>query len=231
MNDKYYFADDFGNIIQELNEEELSELLANQQTSDSSLLCDKDALKEVSKEKIAFNKEYAYMLGKEVLSTDAILNKEATIELKKQITAMRNMSTTELDAIVARSTEALKSPEFVQMVNLNPQIKEVAYEQIEMLKNIADYTDDEIYESFVRLCELQLGTLSSNNPTAEIINATIFDDFYRFINDETNVYGQANAATREIYDENGVNYEKWINPSDDNNVQLEVAGKNVEIKM
>lgn len=62
----------------------------------------------------------------------------------------------------------------------------------------------------------------------DIIKATNLDDFNRYIHDEGNIYGKSNKKTRSEFQQLGMDYEKWLHPSKDSEVKLQIKDKNVE---
>ncbi len=53
-------------------------------------------------------------------------------------------------------------------------------------------------------------------------------DFLQYIHDTNNVYGKANATTKALYEELGLNYDKWLSPSKENKVHFIAKDKNTE---
>ncbi|MBR1425099.1 hypothetical protein IJ579_06010, partial [bacterium] len=62
----------------------------------------------------------------------------------------------------------------------------------------------------------------------DIVRAGNLEDFMAYIHDTDNVYGRANASTRRVYSELGIDYEKWIKPSKDSEVRFVSRDKNLE---
>lgn len=62
----------------------------------------------------------------------------------------------------------------------------------------------------------------------DIIKAANLDDFNRYIHDEGNIYGESNKKTRSEFQQLGMNYEKWLHPSKDSEVTLQIKDKNAE---
>lgn len=62
----------------------------------------------------------------------------------------------------------------------------------------------------------------------DIIKATNLDDFNRYIHDEENIYGKSNKKTRSEFQQLGMDYEKWLHPSKDSEVKLQIKDKNAE---
>jgi hypothetical protein len=53
-------------------------------------------------------------------------------------------------------------------------------------------------------------------------------DFNEYLHDSSNVYGQANAETRSRYSEIGMDYDKWVKPSKENEVHFVSKDANTE---
>jgi len=53
-------------------------------------------------------------------------------------------------------------------------------------------------------------------------------DFNEYIHDTSNVYGQANAETRSMYDKLGMDYGKWVRPSKESEVHFVSKDANTE---
>ena len=63
----------------------------------------------------------------------------------------------------------------------------------------------------------------------DILRAGILEpDFMRHIHDETNVYGETNAETKSRFTLEGLNYNKWINPSKDLKMNFSIKDKNTD---
>ena len=58
--------------------------------------------------------------------------------------------------------------------------------------------------------------------------ANLEPDFNKYIHDTNNPYGQTNANTKAMYQENNMNYETWIKPSKENEVHFVSKDKNTE---
>lgn len=63
-----------------------------------------------------------------------------------------------------------------------------------------------------------------------VIKESALNDFSKFINDEKNIYGQTNKRTKNLFTENGINYEQWLNPNIDD-VKFDLNGEKMTIKM
>ena len=62
----------------------------------------------------------------------------------------------------------------------------------------------------------------------DLINAANFAEFSEYIHDETNIYGQSNAATKVEFEKYGIDYKTWINPSKDSEIQFVAKNKDEE---
>lgn len=62
----------------------------------------------------------------------------------------------------------------------------------------------------------------------DILRIANLEDFKSYILDTSNKYGLANAKTKDKFKKHGLNYEAWINPNNENNVQFQTKDKNQE---
>ena len=60
----------------------------------------------------------------------------------------------------------------------------------------------------------------------DIMEETFLGDFKNFLHNESHFAGIANLKTKEIFEENGMDYSKWVEPSKDLNVQFKSTDKN-----
>ena len=68
-----------------------------------------------------------------------------------------------------------------------------------------------------------------NTSFKDIIKAANSEsDFRQYIHDTNNVYGQTNANTKSMYEEMGMDYEHWLNPLKNNEIQFVAKDKNAE---
>lgn len=63
---------------------------------------------------------------------------------------------------------------------------------------------------------------------SDILRVGNLSDFRQYIQDTSNVYGQANAVTRKKFADLGMNYDKWLKPSKENEVVFKVKDDNKE---
>ena len=58
--------------------------------------------------------------------------------------------------------------------------------------------------------------------------ANLEPDFNKYIHDTNNAYGQVNANTKAMYQENNMNYDSWLKPAKENEVHFVSKDKNTE---
>ncbi len=61
-----------------------------------------------------------------------------------------------------------------------------------------------------------------------LLKAANLGDFNKFIQDDSNIYGQTNANTKDMFDKYNLNYAAWLKPLKENNVQFKTKDKNQE---
>ena len=62
----------------------------------------------------------------------------------------------------------------------------------------------------------------------DIIRAANLDDFRRYIHDTSNKYGRTNEITQNKFKQANMSYEKWLNPSKENEVEFVATDENME---
>ena len=50
----------------------------------------------------------------------------------------------------------------------------------------------------------------------------------KYIQDQNNIYGKANAKTKAIFQKYRLNYDKWLNPSKEHEIKFYAKDKNAE---
>lgn len=89
-------------------------------------------------------------------------------------------------------------------------------------------SDDKLKDWDMRYIYLLSDTIGKDNSFTDLLRAVTLGDFDRYIHDNSNKYGQVNELTKNMLEESGLNYEKWINPSQSNNVYFNEKDKNEE---
>ncbi len=73
-------------------------------------------------------------------------------------------------------------------------------------------------ENFHKLISEYNQIWADKNRIKDIIHAACCSDFKEYISDYKNIYGQANKITEKEFSKLNMNYHKWLNPSDANDV-------------
>lgn len=179
-------------------------------------------------EKKQFNPEYAYLalMNRAETFENSIDSKIETLKPKmmERIKFLRDNRDVLKDQIEQSESMFKYIPEIMRQANR---------ELIDILKDIDNHTNEEILDKMLRTVGSALKytqALSSRDNLFTVINASTTGDFKEFINDTSNKYGQANANTAQIFKDNGLDYNQWLNPSVDD-VKLNVAGKDMSIRL
>ena len=179
-------------------------------------------------EKKQFNPEYAYLalMNRAETFENSIDSKIETLKPKmmERIKFLRDNRDVLKDQIEQSESMFKYIPEIMRQANR---------ELIDLLKDIDNHTNEEILDKMLRTVGSALKytqALSSRDSLFTVINASTTGDFKEFINDTSNKYGQANANTAQIFKDNGLDYNQWLNPSVDD-VELNVAGKDMSIRL
>lgn len=179
-------------------------------------------------EKKQFNPEYAYLalMNRAETFENSIDSKIETLKPKmmERIKFLRDNRDVLKDQIEQSESMFKYIPEIMRQANR---------ELIDILKDIDNHTNEEILDKMLRTVGAALKytqALSSRDNLFTVINASTTGDFKEFINDTSNKYGQANANTAQIFKDNGLDYNQWLNPSVDD-VKLNVAGKDMSIRL
>lgn len=179
-------------------------------------------------EKKQFNPEYAYLalMNRAETFENSIDSKIETLKPKmmERIKFLRDNRDVLKDQIEQSERMFKYIPEIMRQANR---------ELIDILKDIDNHTNEEILDKMLRTVGSALKytqALSSRDSLFTVINASTTGDFKEFINDTSNKYGQANANTAQIFKDNGLDYNQWLNPSVDD-VKLNVAGKDMSIRL
>ena len=86
----------------------------------------------------------------------------------------------------------------------------------------------EIQGEFTYEDSMHVATKAGDKTFSDIIKAANLDDFNRYIHDEGNIYGKSNKKTSSEFQQLGMDYEKWLHPSKDSEVKLQIKDKNAE---
>lgn len=179
-------------------------------------------------EKKQFNPEYAYLalMNQSETFENSIADKIERIKPKmmERISLLRNDRELLRQEIERSETMMDYVPESMKKINI---------ELLDMVKNIDKHSDEEILSKMIATVNAALKLsqeITGRNGLFTVINAATTGNFKEFINDTSNKYGQANANTAQIFKDNGLDYNQWLNPSVDD-VKLNVAGKDMSIRL
>lgn len=91
-------------------------------------------------------------------------------------------------------------------------------------------SDEEINKWDFAYLPLILKSLDKNQiGFRDLIKSCTKNNFFDFIHDPNNIYGQTNNKTKEIFIERNLDYEKYLKPSQDCNVRFIAKDKNLAI--
>lgn len=179
-------------------------------------------------QKKQFNPEYAYLalMNQSETFENSIADKIERIKPKmmERISLLRNDRELLMQEIERSETMMDYVPESMRKINI---------ELLDMVKNIDKHSDEEILSKMLATVNAALKLsqeITGRNGLFTVINAATTGNFKEFINDTSNKYGQANAKTAQIFKDNGLDYNQWLNPSVDD-VKLNVAGKDMSIRL
>lgn len=90
-------------------------------------------------------------------------------------------------------------------------------------------TDEEINKWDMTYLPLILKSMDKNpEGFANLIKSCTNNNFFEYIHNSSNIYGQTNNKTKEIYAEHNLDYEKYLKPFDKCNVRFVSRDKNQE---
>ena len=101
---------------------------------------------------------------------------------------------------------------------------------VEMLRHPDDYTEDEIVKQAKSTIFITNNVHTRSDEIYTVIREAVLGNFNEFITDTSNIYGQANAATKEMFRSEGLNHDKWLEP-DLGKFEFEVNGKKLSVKL
>ena len=186
-------------------------------------------ISKISIDKLKFNEEYSYLaLQKAENILEGEEGEQVKEALRNGIQEIRNMDKDLLDAVIKQSEELMNSKEFA--LTATAELRTLNEKMLDIYKNPDKYSDDEIYEIMLDSVRVAIGMHSESDQLNVVIRESVLGDFSKFITDESNIYGQANAKTATAFAMNGINYEQWLKP-DIEDVKLMVNDQEMTIKM
>lgn len=117
--------------------------------------------------------------------------------------------------------------------NVNYKELSILFEKlIASLKNIQEHSALEIIDNFTKLhYEFnRKPPLLEERTFKDVISATLFGDFKKYILDENNQYGVANKKTKEIFEQNNLDWNKWFN-CEFSEKEIKIDDKNLKLKL
>jgi len=183
--------------------------------------------KEIKEENKKFNPEYAYLLLSQNPQTAdekyEFEDFQYYVEKAKNFSEYREKLLKELENRYENLSE--------RNIN-NEELKKLFKKLIDSLQNIDFYSTIEIMDNFAKLHH----EFNSKPPLLQekifkdILSATLFGNFKNYILNEDNSYGVANKKTKEIFEENNLNWNKWFN-CNFSEKEIRIEDKNLRLKL
>ena len=181
-----------------VNISELRKLLFNKLT-DTIGLSQEDAQKH--SDKLNFDEEYVFLLLRTQNSADFMWIKEALEDEKSMETTINTLK------------DLLSTPEELAHNGLTVDKAEAL---IDLLQRSKEMDEKDVYKEFI-----EISPFTSVDITAQdIAKIAILEDFNKYIEDISNPIGQTNAQTKMQFEELGLNYRKWLNFKQEENINL-----------
>ncbi len=129
-----------------------------------------------------------------------------------------------------RKLEDMSLDETIDLTALERDLFMYIVESLELKsEDFEDITDDEINKWDMTYLPLILKSMDKNpEGFANLIVGCTNHNFFDYIHDSSNIYGQTNNKTKEIYTEHNLDYEKYLKPSDKCNIRFISKDKNQE---
>lgn len=180
---------------------------------------------KINKKKL--NQDFAYLaLADNEQEMEENIN-EIKPQIMQQIQYMRDDEDIRNMAIT-QYKEQMQNPKLAVMIS--DEMKNNLNEYLEMLEDMDNYTDEQILDKMLESVRSSCCKHAKSDELFTVIKEAVVGDFDKFLVDENNKYGQANAETKEIFESKGLNFDKWLKP-DIEDIPLEVKGKKMTLKM
>lgn len=129
-----------------------------------------------------------------------------------------------------RKLEEMSLNETIDLIALERDLFMYVVESLGLrLKDFKDISDEEINKWDMTYLPLILKSMDKNpDGFANLIEGSTNHNFFDYIHDPSNIYGQTNNKTKEIYTEHNLDYEKHLKPSDKCNVRFISKDRNQE---
>ena len=186
---------------------------------------------EVIKNNKNFNEEFSYLIllnsgKKRNLGLDEMIQSSLP-QIKDMINKTRNNAEAR-NSFIDSLEQRLNDSQYVHYIT--KEQKKVMEELLDMFKNPDDYSDKQIISKMAESLRLSAGFHSNGEDMNTVIKSAACCNFKEFISDTSNKYGRTNLKTKQSFEKNGLNYEKWLAPEIEEE-KLTVAGKDMTIRI
>lgn len=141
-----------------------------------------------------------------------------------------------INAYKQSNLDCTKMYDMIQAGKVN--VNELNIDLFNQIMKKLNFTDEEIASippekliswdtKYIHLLAKEINS-DSEQTFIDIIRAANSPDFNTYIHNISNIYGKSNAITRAIFEQKGLDYEKWLRPSKQNEVKFISTDKNVE---
>ena len=178
----------------------------------------------------SFNEKYSYLALLENLNTRDVDN--ISISLKDQVHELYKNPEL-VKSSIAQTENALKSALEAakkQGIEIPKSDLEFANQNIDILRNLDKYTEQEVYDRMMEGISRQVSQYAKSPELYTVIKEAAMGDFNKFITNPSNKYGNTNAATKAEYFMQGLHYDKWDNPELPD-VKVQAGGKDMSIQL
>ncbi len=132
-----------------------------------------------------------------------------------------NLSTDKIDKMVAED-----KVDVLELQNdlFGSLLKNLNFNKLDMLK----VSSSKLNEWDINYIHLLLNQVKESGDKAleDLFKAYNLDNFNEYIQNKANKYGVANAKTKSMYENHGMNYEEWLKPSEEDYIQYKTTDKN-----
>ncbi len=161
-------------------------------------------------DKLNFDEDYLFLLLRTQKSADFMWIKEALDDKK------------EIERVISTLEELLATPEELAHNGLTVDKAEAL---IDLLKRADKMEEKEVYKEFS-----EISPFSSVDVTAQdIARIAVTEDFNSYIQEISNSFGEANLKTKLQFEKLGLDYDKWLNFSETEPIELNNHSYNIKL--
>ena len=165
---------------------------------------------EENPDKLDFDEDYVFLLLRTQNSADFMWIKEALDDKK------------EMERVIANLEDLLLTPEELAHNGLTGDKAEAL---IDLLKRADKMDEKEVYKEFS-----EISPFSSVDVTAQdIARIAVTEDFNSYIQEISNSFGEANLKTKLQFEKLGLDYDKWLNFSETEPIELNNHSYNIKL--